>query len=114
MVKRIILLMALAALLGATATEAVTIGKGKRGRNLQRATYYRTQLQNDKLAVYEEYGYPVHRIRERFAGRVTERWTYYELGLEFTFDEESRIVETKTFLPEDRRDGIERFPAFRY
>jgi hypothetical protein len=114
MVKRIIILMALAALLGATAAEAVTAGKGKRGRNLTRSTYYATQLRNDKLAVYEEHGYPVHRLRERCAGRVVERWTYYELGLEFTFDESSTIVATRSFSPEDRRERIERFPEYRY
>ena len=114
MVKRIILLTALAALLAATAVEAVTAGKGMRGRNLARSTYYVTQLRNDKLAVYEEHGYPVNRIRERCAGRVVERWTYHELGLEFTFDETSTIVETRTFRPEDRRENIERFPEYRY
>lgn len=114
MVKRIILLMALAALLGTTATQAVTVGKGKRGRNLARSIYYVEQLENDKHAVYEKHGFPVHRLRERCAGRVVERWTYYELGLEFTFDESSRIVETRTFLPEAKRERIERFPIQRY
>ena len=50
MAKRIILLVALAALLGATATEAVTPGKGKKGRKYFRHSYYVANLQNDKLA----------------------------------------------------------------
>ena len=37
MVRRIILLMALASLLGAAATQAANAGEGKRGRNLARA-----------------------------------------------------------------------------
>ena len=114
MVRRIILLMALASLLGAAATQAATAGEGKRGRNLARAMYYATQLKNDKLAVYEDYGYPVHRIRERCAGRTVERWTYYDLGLEVTFDETSTLVERRTFLPEPKRERIERFPEYRY
>jgi hypothetical protein len=112
MAKRIILIMALAALLGATATEAVTPGKGKKGRRYLRYSYYVENLQNDKLAVYEEYGYPVHRLREYGYGRIVERWTYYELGLEFTFDENSVLIGTRTFWPEDRRERFERFPGY--
>ena len=112
MAKRIIILLALATLLGATATEAVTPGKGKKGRKYLRYTYYVENLRNDKLAVYEEYGYPVHRLREYGYGRIAERWTYYELGLEFVFDEDSVLLETKTFRPENRRERIERFPGY--
>jgi len=112
MAKRIILIVALAALLGATAIEAVTPGKGKKGRKYLRNSYYVANLQNDKLAVYEEYGFPVHRLRDYGYGRITERWTYYELGLEFTFDESSNLVDTRTFRPENRRERFERFPGY--
>ncbi len=112
MFKRIILLVALAALLGATATEAVTPGKGKKGRKYLRHTYYVENLKNDKLAVYEDYGYPVHRLREYGYGRIIERWTYNELGREFVFDENSNLIETKTFWPENRRERIELFPGY--
>jgi len=112
MAKRIILVMALAALLSATATEAVTPGKGKKGRKYLRHTYYVENLQNDKLAIYEECGYPVHRLREYGYGRIVERWTYYELGLEFVFDENSILIRTRTFWPEDRRERIDRFPGY--
>ena len=110
MVKRIILIMALAALLGATATEAVTPGKGKKGRKYFRQSYYVANLQSDKLAVYEEYGYPTHRLREYAYGEITESWTYYKDGVEFIFDEDSKLTETRTFRPENRRERIERFP----
>jgi hypothetical protein len=112
MFKRIILLVALAALLGATATEAVTLGKGKKGRKYLRHTYYAVNLRNDKLAVYEEYGYPVHRLREYGYGRIVERWTYYDLGLEFVFDENSVLIETKTQWPEYRRERVDIFPWY--
>ena len=112
MAKRIILIMALAALLSATASEAVVPGKGMKGRRHLRYTYYIENLRNDKLAVYEEYGYAVHRLREYAYGRITERWTYYELGLEFVFDEDSILIDTRTFWPEDRRERIDRFPGY--
>jgi hypothetical protein len=112
MAKRIILIMALAALLGATATQAVTPGKGKKGRNYFRQSYYVANLQNDKLAVYEEYGYPTHRLREYAYGERTESWTYYADGVEFVFDEDSNLVKTNTFSPENRRERFERFPGY--
>jgi hypothetical protein len=112
MAKRIILILALAALLGATATEAVTFERGKKGRRYFRHSYYVENLQNDKLAVYEEYGFPVHRLREYGYGRITERWTYRELGLEFTFDESSNLIDTRSFRPENRRERFERFPGY--
>jgi hypothetical protein len=112
MFKHIILLVALAALLGATATEAVTLGKGQKGRRYLRHTYYVENLQSDKLAVYEEYGYPRHRLRENAYGRVTEHWTYNEYGLEFVFDQNSVLVETKTFWPDNKRERIELFPMY--
>jgi len=112
MAKRIILIMALAALLGATATEAVTPGKGEKGRRQFRQSYYVANLQNDKLAVYEEYGYPTHRLREYAYGEITESWTYYDAGVEFVFDANSNLVKTNTFIPENRRERFERFPGY--
>jgi len=112
MAKRIILIMALAALLGATATEAVTLGKGERGRRYFRQSYYVANLQNDKLAVYEEYGYPIHRLRECAYGEITEIWTYYRDGVEFVFNQDSDLIRTRTFSPENRRERFERFPGY--
>jgi hypothetical protein len=111
MAKRIILLVALAALLGATATEAVTPGKGKKGRKYFRHSYYVANLQNDKLAVYEEFGYPIHRLREYAYGEITETWTYYADGVEFVFDRDSNLLRTRTFRPENKRERFEEFPG---
>lgn len=112
MARRIILIVALAALLGATATEAVTPGKGKKGRKYFRHSYYVANLQNDKLAVYEEFGYPIHRLREYAYGEITETWTYHADGVEFVFDEDSHLVKTRTFRPENKRERIEQFPGY--
>ncbi|MBU8923025.1 MAG: hypothetical protein KOO63_14500 [Bacteroidales bacterium] len=107
MVKRLILVLTLAALLGSTA-EAVTINRGKRGRRYLRHSLLESRLKNDKLTIYHDYGYPVHRLRVKGYGRVLEHWTYYEAGREFIFDEDSRLVETRKFWPEDRRERFKR------
>jgi hypothetical protein len=108
MFKRLILVLTLAALLS-TASEAVTIRRGKKGRKYLRRLSLVDNLQGDKLWVYEEYGYPVHRLRVRGYGKLEEHWTYYELGLEFVFDGESNLVKTKQFWPEDRRARIKNY-----
>jgi hypothetical protein len=110
--KRIILIMALAALLGTTAAEAITFDKTPKGRKYLQGLYFVENLQKDMLAVYQEYGYPVHRLRVYGYNRIVERWTYYDLGLEFTFDENSALVSTRTFWPEDRRGRFDRFPGY--
>lgn len=112
MLKRILLLLALAALVSASAAEAVTPGKGMKGRKVLRYSYYAQFLQNDKLRIYEEYGYPAHRLREYGYGRIVERWRYLDLGVEFVFDESSVLVETNTFEPEHPRARFERFPGY--
>jgi hypothetical protein len=108
MVKRLILVLTLAALLS-TASEAVTIRRGKKGRKYLRHLSLVENLRGDKLWVYEEYGFPVHRLRVRGYGEVKEHWTYYELGLEFVFDDESNLVKTNRFWPEDRRARIKNY-----
>jgi len=112
MLKRIILLAALAALLFASAAEAIVPGKGKQGRKLLRYSYYAQFLQNDKLGVYEEYGYPVHRLRVYGYGEVLEHWIYYDQGVEFIFDEDSYVVQVKEFHPIDKRVRFEEFPSY--
>jgi len=79
---------------------------GARGRRSCRYLALPQYWRNDKLEVYRKYGFPVHRIRERGYGRVLEHWKYYEHGIEFIFDEDHEIVETRRFWPEDRREGI--------
>ena len=111
MLRRLVLLLTLVALF-ATASEAVTVGKGKRGRRYFRHYRYVQNLQNDKREIYNEYGFPVNRLREYAYGRIREHWTYYEHGLEFVFDEDSKLVKTNKFWPENRRERIEAFPGY--
>ncbi len=112
MLKRTILLAALAALLFASAAEAIVPGKGRQGRKLLRYSYYAQFLQNDKLQVYQDYGYPVHRLRVFGYGEVLEHWFYYEDGIEFVFDGNSNLVKTCRFQPMDKRVRLEEFPGY--
>ena len=111
MLRRLVLLLTLVALF-ATASEAVTVGRGKRSRRFIRHRTYVQKLQNDKRQIYNEYGFPVHRHREYAYGEIREFWTYYEHGLEFVFDEDSNLLETNKFWPENRRERIEAFPGY--
>jgi len=111
MVRRLILVITLVALL-CTASEAVTIRRGKRGRKYLRRLSLVDNLRNDKLLIYNEYGYPFHRVRVRGYGTVKEHWRYLELGLEFVFDESSNLVETNHFWPENRRERFDRYPGY--
>lgn len=108
MLKRLALIIVVIALF-ATAVEATGIYSGKRGRKYVRRTCLVNYWTNDKLRIYEENGFPIHRYRVKAYGRVLEHWKYYELGKEFIFDEDSNLVKTNTFWPEDRRERIERF-----
>jgi hypothetical protein len=111
MFKRLVLLMALVALVCTTA-DAVTISRGKKGRKYVRRFSLVENLQNDKRDIYDKYGFPIHRHREYAYGRIHEYWTYYEHGLEFVFDEDSNLLETNRFWPENRRERFERFPGY--
>ncbi len=111
MFRRLVLLLTLVVLLS-TAAEAVIVGRGRRGRSYLRHITYVQKLQNDKREIYNEYGFPVHRHREYAYGRIREFWTYYEHGLEFVFDEDSKLVKTNKFWPENRRERIEAFPGY--
>ncbi len=112
MLKRIILLAALAALLSASAAEAIVPGKGKQGRKLLRYSYYAQFLQNDKLAVYEEYGFCSHRLRVYGYGEILEHWYYPSEGVEFVFDQDSYIVKVERFPAYDARTRFEEFPGY--
>jgi hypothetical protein len=111
MFRRLVLLMALIALVCTTA-DAVTLRRGKKGRKYLRRFSLVENLQNDKRNIYNDYGFPIHRHREYAYGRIREFWTYYEHGLQFVFDEDSNIVETNRFWPENRRERFERFPGY--
>jgi hypothetical protein len=105
MFRRLTLALVIITLAGSASEAGVYRGKG--GRALCRHSYLVQQWKADKLRVYNEYGYPVHRLRVRAYGEVLEHWTYYEHGREFVFDDEHRLVEVKRFRPEDRRERIE-------
>lgn len=111
MVKRLVIVLTLTALL-CTASEAVTIRRGKKGRKYLRRFSLVEKLQFDKLRIYEEYGYPVHRLRVYGFGEIREHWRYLEFGIEFVFDEDSRLVDTNRFSPENRRERFERHPGY--
>ena len=111
MYRRLILLVALVAIF-ATSTEATSVLRGKRRRKYCRHQALVGSYQNDKLRIYKEYGFPVHRLRVHSYGRIREHWTYYEHGREFVFDDESNLVKTNRFWPENRRERFERFPGY--
>ena len=73
---------------------------GARGRKYVRRFSLRYNLENDKLRIYEQYGYTPHRLGFNVAGRRTERWKYYSIGKYFLFDEEGHLIETRSFPPE--------------
>ncbi len=74
--------------------------RGEKGRKFIRRLSLRENLTNDKLAIYDELGYTPHRLAYLFAGVRTERWKYYSLGVEYWFDDEGHLIETRRFPPE--------------
>ena len=76
---------------------------GARYRSNLRHFLYVKNLSGDKLAVYDEYGYTPHRVRLNEYGQVREKWTYYEAGKVFIFDQEGNIDETRSIPVEKRR-----------
>ena len=90
-------------LYGKTKHHKYTKVRGKQGRKRARYFTLGKALTGDKKAIFEEYGYTPHRLRFNSGSKKTERWKYYELGLEFTFDDDSNLIKTRRFWPEDRR-----------
>lgn len=76
---------------------------GARHRSNVRHFLYVKNLTGDKLAIYEEYGFPVYRLRLNEYGEVRERWTYNEEGLEFIFNQNGDLAETHKIPVEHRR-----------
>ena len=74
--------------------------RGVKGRKYVRRLSLRENLRNDKLAVYDELGYTPHRLRFSFAGTKSERWVYHSLGVEYWFDDDGYLLETRHFPPE--------------
>ena len=83
-----------------TYPDGIKYARGAKGRKYVRRLSLRENLTNDKLAIYDELGYTPHRLRFYFAGERTERWVYHSLGVEYWFDEEGRLIETRRFPPE--------------
>ena len=79
---------------------------GKKARRQTRFLLYGKKLVGEKKAVFDKYGYTPHRLRFNAAGRVTERWQYLELGLEFTFDQKGNIVDQRSIPRENRRSWV--------
>jgi hypothetical protein len=79
---------------------------GKKARKQIRHLLFVEMLDADKKAIYDTYGYTPHRLRINAAGVITERWTYYEEGLEFTFDQEGNVVDEREIKVERRRDWV--------
>lgn len=76
---------------------------GKKERKYLRHFLYIKNLDGDKKAVYDEYGFTAHRVRLNEYGRVKEQWTYYEHGLVFVFDQCNSLLETHEIEVEKRR-----------
>ncbi len=108
MIKRLVLLLTVASFLSSTAVADGPGVCGKKRRKRIRRSYLVKNLENDKLKVYQEYGYSIHRLRVRGYGRVQEHWKYYKIGKEFIFDEESNLVNVIRFRPENKRERFER------
>jgi len=116
-VKRRISILLIASLLfssgiNASAFRTGIYYRGIRGRRYLRRTVYVQRIKNDKLRIYKEYGFPIHRYRVYAYGRIVEHWKYLEKGVEFIFDENSKLLETRHFWPENRRERIEKFPRY--
>jgi len=105
MLKRLALVVLLVALVAGSAD--ASIYRGKRGRRYCRKQGLILYLHSDALKIYEKYGYPRHRLRIRGIDETQERWTYFEAGREFFFNEDQKLVRTKKFFPEYKRARIE-------
>jgi hypothetical protein len=104
MLKRLALVVLLVALVAGTAD--ASIYRGKRGRVYCRKQGLVLYLHSDALKIYEEFGYPIHRLRIRGIDSTEERWTYYEAGRTFYFNEDQKLVRTEKFFPEYKRERI--------
>jgi len=67
---------------------------GKRERRLFRLENWVRSLKDDMKVVYETYGIPSSRYREETMGRIVEKWTYLDKGLEFTF-QDGKLIRQK-------------------
>lgn len=82
---------------------------GKRYRKNMRHLLLAEFLKGDKKEVFDQYGYTPHRLRFSKAGVRTERWKYLEKGLEFVFDSDDNLIDTRNIPTEHRRAWIDRY-----
>ncbi len=108
--KRILILFVCLGLAAAAGeARAATSGPsviGKRARRQIRHFLYPRNLRGDKRVVYRRHGYTPHRLRINGLGRVREVWRYPDRGLQFTFDADGSLVESRRIPRERRREGI--------
>ena len=64
-------------------TRGTVHGAGNRAKF--RTAYWAAGLEGDMKDIYGRYGYPSARYREQKMGRIEEKWTYLEAGIQFTF-----------------------------
>ena len=77
--------------------------EGKKARKARRYQLYQKVLKGDKKRIFKKFGYTPNRLRiDHGFGRITETWTYHDRGLEFTFDQDSNLVEKRSIPVEDR------------
>jgi hypothetical protein len=76
---------------------------GKKNRRELRHELYNKRLQADKLRIFKKHGLTSYRLRvDRGVAGVIERWRYPDLGLEFVFDAESRLIDRRRIRIGDR------------
>ena len=107
MLRRLALTFLLVVLVAGSAD--ASIYRGKKRRRYCRRQGLVLYLQSDALKIYKKYGYPIHRIRVRGIDETYEHWTFYEAGREFIFNEDQKLVRTRKFFPEDRRERFTRW-----
>ena len=76
---------------------------GARERSNLRHFLFVKNLTGDKLDIYNEYGYTPYRMRLNEYGTVRERWTYFEVGKVFIFDQDGDLAEEHNIGVEHRR-----------
>ncbi len=74
--------------------------RGEKGRKYVRRMSLRENLANDKLFIYDKLGTPRTGSPTGSPASGPSGGSYYGLGLEYWFDEEGRLVDTRHFPPE--------------
>jgi hypothetical protein len=70
--------------------------KGAKERKQVRYARWHLLLDGDQRAIYKREGWPTYRLRESYAGSVTEQWTYADKKVTYVF-QGNRLVDTRLF-----------------